>query len=85
MSEIIHFGQHEIEMQRNWQTIFFFYILGDFLNFTVYMVCVNSVINPFVYAIQYHEFQQRVKEIVCSKKHSSGLDSSSQLATDVTV
>ena len=36
---------------------------GQFYSFTVYMVCVNSIINPFVYAIQYHEFQQRIKEL----------------------
>ena len=27
------------------------------------MVCANSIVNPFVYAIKYHEFQQRIKEL----------------------
>ena len=31
------------------------------------MVCVNSIVNPFVYAIQYHEFQQRIKELFLRK------------------
>ena len=36
------------------------------------MVCVNSIINPFVYVIQYHEFQNRTKEIFCGKKKGFG-------------
>ena len=43
------------------------YFSGQFYNFTLYMICVNSIVNPFVYAIQYHEFQQRVKEMFYSK------------------
>ena len=31
------------------------------------MVGMNSVVNSFVYAIQYHEFQQRTKEMFCRK------------------
>ena len=38
------------------------------------MVGVNSVVNPFVYAIQYHEFQHRTKEMFCRK--SDQVDSS---------
>ena len=44
---------------------------GQFYSFTVYMVCANSVVNPFVYAIQYDEFKNRVIEILCGKLHSS--------------
>ena len=40
---------------------------GQFYSFTVYMVCANSIVNPFVYAIQYHEFQQRIKELFLRK------------------
>ena len=40
---------------------------GQFYSFTVYMVCANSIVNPFVYAIQYHEFQQRIKEVFFCK------------------
>ena len=27
------------------------------------MVCANLIVNPFVYAIQYHEFQLRIKDL----------------------
>ena len=55
---------------------------GKFYSFTVYMVCANSVVNPFVYAIQYHEFQQRIKEMICSKKQLlPELDSTSHIIT----
>ena len=40
-----------------------FSFAGPFYSFTVYMVCVNSIVNPFVYVIQYHEFQNRTKKI----------------------
>ena len=56
-----------------------------FYSFTVYMVCANSVVNPFVYVIQYHEFQDRMKEMICSKKQSSELESSCQSVTVETV
>ena len=49
------------------------------------MVCANSVVNPFVYAIQYHEFQQRMREIICWKKQSPEFDSSSNSVTNDTV
>ena len=48
------------------------YFAGHFFSFTVYMACVNSIINPFVYVIQYHEFQNRTKEIFCGKKKEFG-------------
>ena len=32
------------------------------------MVCANCIVNPFVYVIQYHEFQNRMKEIFCGKQ-----------------
>ncbi len=37
---------------------------GQFYSFTVYMVCANAIVNPFVYAIQYHEFQQHVQHLL---------------------
>ena len=40
---------------------------GQFYDFTVYMLYVNSIVNPFVYAIQYHEFQERIKELFLGK------------------
>ena len=62
-----------------------FRFAGTFYSFTVYMVCLNSVINPFVYAIQYNEFQQRMKEILCSKNLSHEFDSSSHNVNNATV
>ena len=44
-----------------------FLLSGQFYSFTVYMVCANSIVNPFVYAIQYHEFQQRIRELFKGK------------------
>ena len=45
-----------------------FWFAGKFYGFTVYMVCANCIVNPFVYVIQYHEFQNRMKEIFCRKQ-----------------
>ena len=50
------------------------------------MVCVNCIVNPFVYVVQYHEFQDRMKEIFCGKKRQlreSGTGST--VTTDTTV
>ena len=54
---------------------------ASFNNFTVYIVCANSVVNPFVYVIQYHEFQQRMKEIFCSKRYSSEYETNTATTT----
>ena len=52
------------------------FLTGQFYSFTVYMVCANSIVNPFVYAIQYDEFKNRVREIFCEKPHPlEGFDS----------
>ena len=50
-----------------------FSFAGPFYSFTVYLVCVNSIVNPFVYVIQYHEFQNRTKEmfIICGREKQS--------------
>ena len=49
------------------------------------MVCVNSIVNPFVYVIQYHEFQRRAKEIFCGKgKRPDETDSVSVKTVDMT-
>ena len=34
---------------------------------TVLMVCVNSTINPFIYLIQYKEYQAALKALICKK------------------
>ena len=47
------------------------FLVGQFYSFTVYMVCANSIVNPFVYAIQYHEFQKRVKQLF-GRQNSAG-------------
>ena len=52
---------------------------GQFYSFSVYMVCANSIVNPFVYAIQYHEFQQRVKELF--SRDSDNVETSSTVRT----
>ena len=62
----------------------FLYVAGKFYGFTVYMVCANSIVNPFVYVIQYHEFQNRTKEIFCEKqKQLTEGSTSTTVATDV--
>ena len=35
--------------------------------FTVLMVCVNSTVNPFIYLVQYKEYQVALKALVCKK------------------
>ena len=64
----------------------FLLLSGQFYNFTVYMVCANSAVNPFVYVIQYHEFQQRMKEIFCPKEQflEPQFNDSSQITTTQT-
>ena len=64
----------------------FLLLSGQFYNFTVYMVCANSAVNPFVYVIQYHEFQQRMKEIFCPQKQflEPQFNDSSQITTTQT-
>ena len=58
---------------------------GQFYSFTVYMVCANSIVNPFVYAIQYHEFQQRIEELFVRKSdEGNNLTSEGTEATSVT-
>ena len=50
------------------------------------MVCVNSIVNPFVYVIQYDEFQNRTKEIFCRRRKSSEESRTvSTINTDVTM
>ena len=50
----------------------FIYALGvpvnfdsDFYNFSVFMTNINCCINPFCYAVQYKEFQEHAKSIIC--------------------
>ena len=49
------------------------------------MVCANSIVNPFVYVIQYHEFQDRTKEIFCKKRKPLTEPIVSKVDTDVTM
>ena len=64
----------------------FLCVLGKFYSFTVYMVCVNSIVNPFVYAIQYHEFQNRTREIFCvGKNQPKELSVASTKSTDISI
>ena len=65
-----------------------FHFAGPFYSFTVYMVCVNSIVNPFVYVIQYHEFQNRTKEmfIICGReKQSRQPGTASVTTTDISI
>ena len=39
--------------------------------FTVLMVCVNSTVNPFIYLVQYKEYQEALKTLACKKRSSS--------------
>ena len=39
--------------------------------FLVLMICVNSVINPFIYLIQYKDYQKALKSLVCGKRKTS--------------
>ena len=39
--------------------------------FLVLMICVNCVINPFIYLIQYKEYQKGLKSLLCGKRKTS--------------
>ena len=70
------------ETKNNYNSFF----VGKFYGFTVYMVCANSIVNPFVYVIQYHEFQKRTKEVFCEKrKQFTGVTTVSTTTTDVPI
>ena len=43
--------------------------------FTVLMVCVNSTINPFIYLIQYKEYQAALKALICKKGKTTSQNS----------
>ena len=51
--------------------------------FFVLMICVNSVINPFLYLIQYTEYQRALKGLVCGKKQAKSSDESHSTSTCV--
>ncbi len=36
-----------------------------FYHFTVYLVCLNCCLNPFIYAAQYKDFQAQIRKFVC--------------------
>ena len=44
---------------------------GEAYQFFVLMVCVNCTINPFIYLVQYKEYQAALKILVCKKRSSS--------------
>ena len=62
-----------------------FIFVGKFYSFTVYMVCVNSIVNPFVYVIQYHEFQNRTKEMFCGQQKQLGESANVSVITNTQV
>ena len=44
---------------------------SEVYQFFVLMVCVNCTINPFIYLVQYKEYQAALKTLVCKKGLSS--------------
>ena len=42
--------------------------------FLVLMICVNCVINPFIYLIQYNDYQKALKTLLCGKKKTQYLE-----------
>ena len=36
--------------------------------FLVFMVCVNCTINPFIYILQYKEYQEALKTLICKNR-----------------
>ena len=41
---------------------------SEVYQFFVLMVCVNCTINPFVYLVQYKEYQTALKALICNKR-----------------
>ncbi len=41
---------------------------GPFYNFTVFMLNINCCVNPFLYAVQYREFQLQAKSLCCKRQ-----------------
>ena len=57
---------------------------SEVYQFFVLMVCVNCTINPFIYLVQYKEYQAALKILICNKrkgKISRGSISFSSVAT----
>ncbi len=51
---------------------------------TVFMICVNCVINPFIYLVQYRDYQNQLKKVFCCKKTPRGdLQNSASMNTVV--
>ena len=48
------------EVELDWDSIGY--------QFFILMICVNCVINPFIYLVQYKEYQKALKSLLCGKK-----------------
>ena len=69
------------------QVIFLLYNLGVkidfngfFYNMTVYLAFLNCCTNPFVYVLQYQQFQQQMKRLFCRRKDMKVLGQSAMSA-----
>ena len=49
--------------------------------FLVLMICVNCVINPFIYLIQYKEYQRAIQTLLCGKKKTSSNESNTSVTS----
>ena len=69
------------EVELDWDSIGY--------QFFILMICVNCVINPFIYLIQYKEYQKALKALFCGRKKvkstsETQISKSSVSALDIT-
>ena len=53
--------------------------------FTVLLVCVNCIINPFIYLIQYKEYQKALHALLCGKRNRKSFDEIQSTSTSTSV
>ena len=56
---------------------------GIYFNFTVIMVFINCIVNPFIYLIKYKDYQQALKHWLCRKKQDLQKVSISTLSSEI--
>ena len=53
--------------------------------FLVFMICVNCVINPFIYLIQYKEYQRALKVLLCERNKTPPNESQSTNTSTISI